>query len=63
MAAHEEDTAPEQAMSEGDASDSDGSDSASDSEQNDPPSSLIDAEQYGAHAKVLCCCGQRLHWQ
>ena len=34
-------------MSEGDASDSDGSESASDSEQNDPPSSLMaDAEQY-----------------
>ena len=33
--------------SEGDASDSDGSESASDSEQNDPPSSLVaDAEQY-----------------
>ena len=46
LAAHEEDPAPEQAMS-GDASDSDGSESASDSEQNDPPSSLVaDAEQY-----------------
>ena len=47
LAAHEEDPAPEQAMSEGDASDSDVSESASDSEQNDPPSSLVaDAEQY-----------------
>ena len=47
LAAHEEDPSPEQAMSEGDASDSDGSESASDSEQNDPPSSLVaDAEQY-----------------
>eukprot|EP00434_Breviolum_minutum_P035518 symbB.v1.2.031444.t1/scaffold3650.1/size52688/8 len=47
LAAHEEDPAPEQVMSEGDASDSDGSESASDSEQNDPPSSLVaDAEQY-----------------
>eukprot|EP00434_Breviolum_minutum_P019516 symbB.v1.2.017214.t1/scaffold1339.1/size137066/5 len=35
------------AVSEGDASDSEGSESASDSEQNDPPSSLVaDAEQY-----------------
>ena len=47
LAAHEADPAPEQAVSEGDASDSDGSESASDSEQNDPPSSLVaDAEQY-----------------
>ena len=38
--AHEVDPAPEQAMSEGDASDSEGSESASDSDQNDPPSSL-----------------------
>ena len=46
LASHEEDTAPQQDMSEGDASDSDGSESASDSEQNDPPSSLVaDAEQ------------------
>ena len=36
------DTAPEQAVSDGDASES-----ASDSDQNDPPSSLVaDAEQY-----------------
>ena len=41
------DPAPEQAVSEGDASDSEGSESASDSDQNDPPSSLVaDAEQY-----------------
>ena len=47
LAAHEKDPSPEQAMSEGDASDSDRSESASDSEQNDPPSSLVaDAEQY-----------------
>ena len=47
LAAHEVDTAPEQAVSEGDASDSEGSESASDSDQNDPPSSLVaDAEQY-----------------
>ena len=42
LAAHEVDTAPEQA-----ASDSEGNESASDSHQNDPPSSLVaDAEQY-----------------
>ena len=47
LAAHEVDTAPEQAVSDGDASDSEGSESASDSDQNDPPSSLVaDAEQY-----------------
>ena len=47
LAAHEKDPSPEQEVSEGDASDSDGSESASDSEQNDPPSSLVaDAEQY-----------------
>ena len=46
-AAHEVDTAPEQAVSDGDASESEGSESASDSDQNDPPSSLVaDAEQY-----------------
>ena len=39
--------APEQAVSESDVSDSDGSESASDSEQNDPSSSLVaDTEQY-----------------
>ena len=41
LEAHEKDPAPEQAVSEGDASDSDRSESASDSEQNDPPSSLV----------------------
>eukprot|EP00434_Breviolum_minutum_P042800 symbB.v1.2.038112.t1/scaffold5829.1/size23302/1 len=47
LAAHEVDTTPQQAVSEGDASDSEGSESASDSDQNDPPSSLVaDAEQY-----------------
>ena len=56
LAAHEVDTAPEQAVSDG-ASDSEGSESASDSDQNDPPSSLVaDAEQYEltqvAHAAV-----------
>ena len=47
LAAHEVDTAPEQAVLDGDASNSEGSESASDSDQNDPPSSLVaDAEQY-----------------
>ena len=47
VAAHEVDTAPVQAVSDGEASDSEGSESASDSDQNDPPSSLVaDAEQY-----------------
>ena len=47
LTAHEVDTAPEQAVSDGDASDSEGSESASDSDQNDPPPSLVaDAEQY-----------------
>eukprot|EP00434_Breviolum_minutum_P025229 symbB.v1.2.022286.t1/scaffold1972.1/size94142/9 len=45
LAAHEEDSAPKQAMLEGDASDSDGSESASDSEQNDPPSSQVAAAE------------------
>ena len=47
LAAHEVDTAPEQAVLDGDASNSEGSESASDSDQNDPSSSLVaDAEQY-----------------
>ena len=47
LAAHEVDTAPEQAVSDGDASDFERSESASDSDQNDPLSSLVaDAEQY-----------------
>ena len=47
VAAHEEDSAPEQVMSEGDVSDSHRSKSASNSEQNDSSSSLVaDVEQY-----------------
>ena len=46
LAAHEVDPAPEQAVSEGDASDSEGTESASAPDQNDPSSSLVaDAEQ------------------
>ena len=52
-AAHEEDPAPEQAMSEGDASDSHRSKSASDSEQNDPPSSQVaDGSEYSKLQKL-----------
>ena len=59
LAAHEKDPAPEQAVLEGDASDSDGSESASDSEQNDPPSSLVaDAEQYELMQTVYAAVGK-----
>ena len=59
LASHEEDTAPKQAMSEGDASDSDGSESASDSEQNDSPSSLVaDAEQYELMQRAYAAVGE-----
>ena len=59
LASHEEDTAPQQEMSEGDASDSDGSESASDSEQNDPPSSLVaDAEQYELMQRAYAAVGE-----
>ena len=58
LASHEENTAPQQDMSEGDASDSDGSESASDSEQNDPPSSLVaDAEQYELMQRAYAAVG------
>ena len=67
LAAHEVDTAPVQAVSDGDASDSEGSESASDSDQNDPPSSLVaDAEQYElmqiAYAAVGKDRPRRSHW-
>ena len=59
VASHEEDTAPQQDMSEGDASDSNGSESASDSEQNDPPSSLVaDAEQYELMQRAYAAVGE-----
>eukprot|EP00434_Breviolum_minutum_P042676 symbB.v1.2.038001.t1/scaffold5775.1/size23734/3 len=59
LASHEEDTAPQQDMSEGDASDSDGSESASDSEQNDPPSSMVaDAEQYELMQRAYAAVGK-----
>ena len=47
LAAHEVDPEPDKAESDGGTSDSEGSESACDSEQNDPPCSLAaDAEQY-----------------
>ena len=67
--AHEVDTAPEQAVSDGDASDSEGSESASDSDQNDPPSSLVaDAEQFELMQIAYAAVGKdftgprRSHW-
>ena len=58
LASHEQDSAPPQDMSEGDASDSDGSKRASDSEQNDPPSSLVaDAEQYELMQRAYAAVG------
>ena len=63
LAAHEVDTAPEQAVSDGDASDSEGSESASDSDQNDPPSSLVaDAEQYELMQIAYAAVAKTLLW-
>ena len=57
---------PEQAVSDGDASDSEGSESASDSDQNDPPSSLVaDAEQYELMQIAYAAVGKDFtgsHW-
>ena len=62
LAAHEVDTAPEQAVSDGDASDFEGSESASDSDQNDPPSSLVaDAEQYELMQIAFAAVGKDFH--
>ena len=62
LAAHEVDTAPEQAVSDGDASDSEGSESASDSDQNDPPFFTSGwCRTVWAHANRFCCSGQRLY--
>ena len=64
LAAHEVDPAPEQAVSEGDASDSEGSESASDSDLNDPPSSLVaDAEQYELMQVAYAAVGKDFHGQ
>ena len=64
LAAHEVDPAPEQAVSDGDTSDSEGSESASDSDQNDPPSSLVaDAEQYELMQLAYAAVGKNFHGQ
>ena len=64
LAAHEVDPAPEQAVSDGDTSDSEGSESASDSDQNDPPSSLVaDAEQYELMQVAYAAVGKNFHGQ
>ena len=64
LAAHEVDAEPEQAESDGDTSDSAGSESASDSEQNDPPSSLAaDAEQYELMQVSYAAVGKDFHDQ
>ena len=56
------DPAPEQAVSDGDTSDSEGSESASESEQNDPPSSLMaDAEQYELMQVSYAAVGKDFH--
>ena len=64
LAAHEVDPAPEQAVSDGDTSDSEGSESGSDSDQNDPPSSLVgDAEQYELMQVSYAAVGKNFHGQ
>ena len=58
------DPEPTKAESEGGTSDSDGSESASDSEQNDPPSSLAaDAEQYELMQASYGAVGKDFHDQ
>ena len=64
LAAHEVDPEPPKAESEGGTSDSDGSESVSDSEQNDPPSSLAaDAEQYELMQASYGAVGKDFHDQ
>ena len=64
MAAHEMDTDSDKAESVVDTSDSEGSESASDSEQNDPPSSLAsDAEQYERMQASYVAVGRDFHDQ
>ena len=64
LAAHEVNTAPEQAVSEGDASDSEGSEGASNSDQNDASSSLVaDAEQYELMQVAYASVGKNFHGQ
>ena len=64
LAAHEADTESDKAKSEEGTSDSEGSESASDSEQNDPPSSLAsDAEQYELMQASYVAVGRDFHDQ
>ena len=64
LAAHEVDPAPKQAVSDGNTSDSEGSESASDSDQNDPPSSLVaDAEQFELMQVAYAAVGKNFHGQ
>eukprot|EP00434_Breviolum_minutum_P044395 symbB.v1.2.039646.t1/scaffold6701.1/size16094/3 len=64
LAAHEVDPEPNKAESDGGTSDSEGSESASDSEQNDPPSSLAaDAEQYELMQTSYVAVGKDFHDQ
>ena len=64
LAAHEVDPEPDKAESDGGTSDSEGSESASDSEQNDPPSSLAaDAEQYELMQASYAAVGKDFHDQ
>ena len=66
MAAHEVDTESDKAESVVATSGSEGSESASDSEQNDPPSSLAsdgDAEQYERMLASYVAVGRDFHHQ
>ena len=64
LAAHEVDPEPDKAESAVGTSDSEGSESASDSEQNDPPSSLAsDAEQYELMQASYVAVGRDFHDQ
>ena len=64
LAPHQVDPEPEKAESEVGSSDSEASESASDSEQNDPPSSLAsDAEQYELMQASYVAVGKDFHDQ
>ena len=64
LAAHEVDPEPDKAESAVSTSDSEGTESASDSEQNDPPSSLTsDAEQYELMQASYAAVGRDFHHQ
>ena len=64
LAAHDMDPEPDKAESAAGTNDSGGSESASDSEQNDPPSSLAsDAEQYELMQTSYVAVGRDFHDQ